>query len=574
MSTPSSVDLSVPPQPGFLTLTSPKWRSAWNRFRRAPANARPGRGLLLGLAAFLFFAIAFWISWRVVNYFRNVPEIGHLLAAKLLAVALLAFSSILLVSNLVSALSTFFLAKDLDMLVASPVDWGRFYLAKLAETIVHSSWMVGLLSVPLMLAYGMAWHGGPLFPLVAIGALLPLAIVPAVIGVAVTLLLVNIFPARRARDVLGLLSVAGVGVVFILARVAQPEQLARPEGFRSLIDFIAVLRTPSHPLLPSEWASAMIMNWLTRTADPLPIALLWTTALAFIVMGAAVHLRLYAPGLGRAREGADQFVRGTWSSNVVRRLLGRMDPMHREFILKDLRIFFRDSTQWSQLILVGVLVMVILFNIQALPLNTGEQVPVFLITLIAFLNQGLTGFVIAAVAARFIFPSLSLEGRQLWLLRSSPLDPRAMLRSKYLVGVAPLVLLAFALTVTTNLLLQASLFMIVMGGATVVGYTLAIGGLALGIGTLYPQYDSENAAQIPTSFGGLVFMLLAIALLGLVIVLEVWPVTEYLRSRQQGGPGTISLPGMAALLVAALSCAAAGLIPLRLAVRRIESLEA
>jgi ABC-2 type transport system permease protein len=574
MSTPSLVDLRVPPQPGFRTLTSPKWRSAWNRFRRAPSVTRPARALLLGLAALLFFATAFWISWRVVTHFRDVPEIGHLLAAKLLSVALLAFTSILLLSNLVSALSTFFLAKDLDMLVASPVDWGRFYLAKLVETIVHSSWMVGLLSVPLLMAYGIAWHAGPLFPLVAIGALVPLAVIPAVIGVAMTLLLVNIFPARRARDVLGLLSVAGVGVVFILARVAQPEQLARPEGFRNLVDFIAVLSTPSHPLLPSEWASAMLMNWLTRTADPLPIVLLWTTALAFIVMGAAVHLRLYATGLGRAREGADQFVRGTWTSTAVRRLLGRMDPMRREFILKDLRIFFRDSTQWSQLILVGVLVMVILFNIQALPLYSGEKVPMLLITLIAFLNQALTGFVIAAVAARFIFPSISLEGRLLWLLRSSPLDPQAMLRSKYLVGVFPLVSLAAALTITTNLLLRASPFMILMGGVTVVCYTLAVGGLALGIGTLFPQYESENAAQIPTSFGGLVFMLLAVALLGLVIVLEAVPVTEYLRSQQQTGSGTVGIPGVAAFGAAALISLAAGLVPMRLAVRRLESLEA
>ncbi len=93
-------------------------------------------------------------------------------------------------------------------------------------------------------------------------------------------------------------------------------------------------------------------------------------------------------------------------------------------------------------------------------------------------------------------------------------------------------------------------------------------------GRSIPQYDSENAAQIPTSFGGLVFMLLAVALLGVVIVLEVWPVSEYLRLRQLGEPGTISLLGIAALLAAVLTCLAAGLIPVRLAVRRLESLEA
>ena len=49
-----------------------------------------------------------------------------------------------------------------------------------------------------------------------------------------------------------------------------------------------------------------------------------------------------------------------------------MPAMRREFILKDLRTFFRDSTQWSQLILLGVLVLVYLFNIQALPLFTGR----------------------------------------------------------------------------------------------------------------------------------------------------------------------------------------------------------
>jgi ABC-2 type transport system permease protein len=339
------------------------------------------------------------------------------------------------------------------------------------------------------------------------------------------------------------------------------------------VDFIAVLRTPSHPLLPSEWASAMVMNWLTRLGDPLPIALLWTTAGAFVVIGATLHRRLFATGFSRAQEGNDTFVRGARWHGVARRVLLGMPAMRREFILKDLRTFFRDSTQWSQLILLGVLVLVYLFNIQALPLFSGERVPVFLVTLIVFLNQGLAGFVIAAVAARFIFPSVSLEGRQLWLLRASPLDPRAMLRSKYLVGVLPLLILAMGLTITTNRLLHASDFMTLVSLGTIVAYTLAVGGLALGVGTLFPQYDTENAAQIPTSFGGLIFMLLAIALLAAVIVLEALPITQHLRRVSEQTPGITSI-GAAAFLLAGLLCLAAGVVPLRLAARRLDALEA
>ena len=526
------------------------------------------------IAGTLFFAAAFGIAWRTVNYFKAVPEIGTLLAGKLLAMAFLSFISILLLSNLVSSLSTFFLAKDLDMLVAAPLDWGRFYLAKLAETVVHSSWMVALLAVPLLAAYGVAWNGGWLFPIVVLGALLPLFIIPGVVGSAVTLLLVNIFPARRTRDLLGLVTLLTAGALVVALRIVRPEQLARPEGFQSLVDFIAVLRTPSSAMLPNEWASTMLMNWLTRVGDPLPIALLWTTAGAFVVIGAVIHRRLYVSGFARAQEGAEEFVRGAQWDGFARVLLRGMSAMRREFILKDLRLFFRDSTQWSQLILLAVLVMVYLFNIQALPLFTGEKVPLFLVTLIVFLNQGLAGFVIAAVAARFIFPSVSLEGRQLWLLRSSPLDPQAMLRSKYLIGVLPLLVLALGLTITTNTLLRASPFMMFVSVGTVLGYTLAIGGLALGIGTLYPQFDSENAAQIPTSFGGLVFMLLAVALLAAVIMIEALPVTQHLRAAQRGVGGGPSVAGWAALVVVVVLCTGAGLIPLRLARQRLSQLEA
>ncbi len=563
----------APVQPGLMTLTSPKWRSTWARLRRRPADAVPGRGVLFGAAGMLFLGAAFTIAWRVVRYFAGVPEIGPLLAGKLLGMALLAFGAILLLSNLVTSLSTFFLARDLDMLVAAPVEWGRFYLAKLGETVVHSSWMVALLAVPLLAAYGIVWHGGPLFPVVAAAALLPLFIISGVIGSAATLLLVTVFPARRTRDLLGLVTVAAAGALVLFIRVLRPEQLARPEGFQNLVDFIAVLRAPSHPLLPSEWAAGMLMNWLTRVADPLPIALLWTTAGAMVVIGASLHRRWYQTAFSRAQEGADRFGRSSrwaWAGNW---LLGRMPPMRREFILKDLRIFFRDSTQWSQLILIGVLVLVIVFNVQALPLFTGERVPVVLVTLIVFLSQGLAGFAIANVAAHFIFPSVSLEGRQLWLLRSSPLDPRAMLRGKYLVGIVPLLVLALGLTITTDVLLRANLFMLLVSVATVVAYTLAVGGLALGMGTLFPQFETENAAQIPTSFGGLVFMLLAVALLGAVIMLEALPIEDRVRAAQSGEATGVGLSGVILFSVAGLLCLVAGAVPMRRAARRLAALD-
>lgn len=561
-----------PPQPSVFQVLAPKWRTALARRRHQSTRNSAGRILLLTVAAMGFLTAIFGLSWRTLSYLHSVPEIGPLLAAKLLGVAFLAFGSILFLSNLISALSIFFLARDLDMLMASPLDWGRFYLARLTETIIHSSWMIALMLLPILAAYGIIWQGGPLFPLIVLAALIPFLVIPAVAGTIVTTLLVNLFPARRAREILGMLMILMAGVLLVFLRLLKPEQLARPEGFASLVDFIAVLRTPTHPLLPSEWISAMLMNWLTRIGDPLPVLLLWSTAGAFVVIGASIHHRLYDQGFSRAQEGASRPTHSTLWPRVVYRMLHRASPLTREFVYKDIATFLRDSTQWSQLILLGVLIAVYLFNIKSLPISSGEGIPAFMVTLVVFLNQGLSGFVIAAVAARFIFPAVSLEGRQLWLLRSSPLDLRLMLLSKYLVGITPLLILALILTIATNLLLNASPFMMAVSIFTVVIYTLATGAMALGLGALYPQFDTENAAQIPTSFGGFVYMLLAVVLLAGVITLEAIPVRSWLIASREEVPLTLGAAGWLSFGAALLLCVLAAGLALRGATRRLEEL--
>ena len=560
-------------QPSLAHVLTPKWRTARQRLREERSRGGAGKLVILTIVGALFWTGVYGVLYFILRYFRGVEELGPLLAAKLLGITLLSFISILVLSNVITALSSFFLAKDLDLLVSAPVDWLRLYLAKLGETLLHSSWMVALMAVPILTAYGVIYRGGIWFIPYAVLVMLPLLLLPAVVGAALTLVLVNVFPARRTRDLLSIIALGAAGGVILLFRLIRPEQLARPEGFRNLLDFIAVLRTPTSPFLPSEWASRAIMGFLRHDIDPLPLVLLWTTAAAFVTLGAVLHARLFATGFTKAQEGAERFVRGVVWRWTVGTLLAPLPVAKREFVLKDIKLFFRDTTQWSQLILLAVLVVVYLFNMKALPLHQGEPVGFFYVTLVSFLNLGLEGFVLASIAARFIFPAVSLEGRQMWLLRSSPLDLRTLLWSKYWVGTIPLLVLALLLTGLTNVLLKASPFMMVMSLATIVGLTLAIAALALGYGALYPQFETENAAQIPTSFGGLVFMMTTIVLLAAVIFCLWQAVYTYVHAVYEGRPVTVGGWMIACFTVAALLCAAATAIPLRIGLRRMEAFE-
>ncbi|HMA02676.1 MAG: putative ABC transporter permease subunit [Gemmatimonas sp.] len=559
------------PNPSYRHLLWPKILTAVSRASKSGERSHGWRWVTVGTIGLLFWSFVLFVLTRVLMVFRNTPEIGALLAGKVLGLVFISFFMILLLSNIITSLSTFFLAKDLELLVSAPVNWLTLYAAKLTESMLHSSWMIALMAVPIFAAYGWVYQGGLMFPLIVVATFIPFLIIPAVAGGAIVIVLVNVFPARRTKDIMSMAAVLTGACVVLLIRLLRPEKFARPEGLQSLVDFIALLRTPTAPYLPSEWVQRTIMSSLEGKTDWLALYLLWTTAGALLVIGARLHQSLYAGGFTKAQESTQRWVRGRIARRVGHFILQPFGILRRELVMKELRVFFRDSTQWSQLILLAVLVIVYVFNVKFLPLS-GAGLTLFLVNTIPFLNLGLAGFVLASIAARFIFPAVSVEGRTLWLLKSSPLPMGSLLWSKFWIGTLPLLILAVAIVGVTDAMLHVTQFIFAVSILSIVLLTFAIAGLALGLGAVFPQYDTENAAQIPTSFGGLVFMMLSAGLVGAVVLLEARPVYGYLTAQAFGGEAN-PVDMYIGFGLAALLCLLFTFVPIQIALRRLERLE-
>ena len=105
--------------------------------------------------------------------------------------------------------------------------------------------------------------------------------------------------------------------------------------------------------------------------------------------------------------------------------------------------------------------------------------------------------------------------------------------------------------------------------------TFALAAMALAFGAVYPKFNAENAAEIPTSFGGLLFMMSATALIGIVIAFEAWPVYNALTTLTRNRPlETDQFISLAIGLGSAFALAATVIaVSLRVAVRRIEAIE-
>jgi ABC-2 type transport system permease protein len=196
----------------------------------------------------------------------------------------------------------------------------------------------------------------------------------------------------------------------------------------------------------------------------------------------------------------------------------------RAFAVKEIRTFFRDQTQWSQIFLIGALVVIYIYNFKALPIEKAPIRTVYLQNLLSFLNMGLAAFVLTAVAARFAYPAVSAEKNAFWLVKSVPIRLKSFLWIKFFVYFLPLLVLTEILVVTTNILLSVTSFMMILSLTTVFVMVPGIVSMGIGFGAAYPDFNSENPAQTVTSFGGLLFMMLCAGYIGIVIVLEAGPV--------------------------------------------------
>ncbi len=553
-------------------LLSPVWLSWKNGFLRGGASWQ--RRILLIVLAAGFWLGTYLVIRRVLRYFETVFDLGPGLAYQLLLIILLTFLSLLLFSNLIASLSTFFLARDLDLLHASPLAPGSFFFARLIQTTINSSWMVLFFSLPIFAAYGSVFGGGATLYL-WVALILPLfLVIPAAVSILITHLLVYCLPAKRIRDILFFIGLFAFIVMYFLFRLSQPERLVQPESFGNFMQFLQAMETPSSPFLPSSWSAEILAGTLfeRETEQFFFFALLASYALFLPLATSWVCGAVYFDGWSKAQESRQGRRKLIWFDRLLDYATRLLPAPTGGIMIKDIKTFLRDTTQWSQLFLLVALIVVYLYNFKVLPLDRSPMPAGTLRTLVSFANLALAGFVLSAVAVRFAFPAVSLEGKAFWILQSAPISLRALLWSKFWLIFVPLFALGELLVFLSNLLLQVPAWMMTLSLVTVCFMTFGIAAIGVGFGALYPNFNYENAAEIPTSFGGAVSMIVSVAFIALIVAIEAWPIYQIATASLRRGP--ISAPSLwiiapSLAIVAALTAAVVA-VSLRAGIRRLE----
>ena len=224
---------------------------ARNRWRKASSGHRMAYAFFAVLTALFWVGLSFGMV-KLIGAF-TVEVFGPMLTRKLLEILVMALFFMLIFSNVITALSTFYLSADLELLHGLPISRSTFHYARLAEAVIQSSWMMAMFGLPVFLAYGQVYEAPIWWYPLLVACVIAFILIPGAVGVIVASVLVNVFPARRAREIMALFGLLGLIGLFLFLRLLRPEQLVNAEGFESLAAYVATVQAPMGEPLPSGW---------------------------------------------------------------------------------------------------------------------------------------------------------------------------------------------------------------------------------------------------------------------------------------------------------------------------------
>lgn len=521
----------------ILTLLSPRFFSARNGLRPGVQNNRWTRIFLFAFIGLIFWTGAFLIFYRVLTYFQSVEDFGDILAIKLLSMMIITFFTLLLFSSIINILSHLYLSRDLPLLHSLPVSIRDIFFARWLISAFDSSWMVVAFSIPVFLSYGLVYHAGIVFYLIALAAIICMCLMASAISSMFVLLGAAILPAGKIRTLFVILGVLLAVLLVIVLRMIRPEQLVNPDSFASVVLYLNSMQALSLPYLPTTWITdtvrfALKSEW---NLSLLNLALSASCVYFLMFINEIAASAIYFRGFSRAQTTAKRlFAPVKFRGYSWEGLLNFLSRPAKAFAVKEIRSFFRDSTQWPQLFLICALIVVYLYNFSVLPLDRSPIKTIYLQNVFSFLNVGLAAFVLSAIAARFVFPAVSMEGEAFWIIQSAPVSIKTFLWIKFFLCYVPLLILTETLIIASNILLGVTPFMMFLSVLTIFCLVPAVVALAVGLGARYPDFKSENPAMSVTSFGGLLFMLLSLGLIALVIILEAGPVYRIFMAKIHG----------------------------------------
>jgi ABC-2 type transport system permease protein len=549
---------------------------AWRRLKSVRQESRL---LTTIIVAFMvgYVTLSYWLFFAALRFVARFVGFGAVLTERLMYILFAFLFGLLLLSNLVISYTNFFRNREASFLLTLPVPRATIFRWKFIESTLLASWAFLFLIAPFLAAFGQMrgaeWH----FYGVTVLLIAVFIILPGIIGSWLAIQIARYLDRRSfQRMVVALACVVIALAAWWWRTPLAPDDVVDTRVLTMLDQVLAKTRIAEFPFLPSYWLSASVLQWADGAITSavffglvlLSHALFFGT-LAFTRLGnvfydsaSAVQSRGNSPrrwlGWFRRRRAGDG------SIGALEKIAGMLPFVGadvRALLVKDARMFWRDTAQWGQSVMLFGLLAVYILNLRHFTRQLSNP---FWINLVAHLNLGACALNLATLTTRFVYPQFSLEGKRLWIVGIAPLGLRRIVLIKYWMASAASLIITLTLILLSCYLLKMRWVQIAYFGALVAVMTFALNGLAVGLGVLYPNFKETHPSKIVSGFGGTLCLVLSFLYI-LASVLVVGVGTAGLRA--QTGSTVISLT------LFLLMSIGVGWVPLRMGLKQLNRFE-
>ena len=570
------------------TLTSPRqaartfrrlrWRLSSNLVRSALAGSRL-RVVMVLFCSSVFWTGLFGLFFEGFQFIRLYVDLVNTIVESIFSMFFLSLLVMLFFSTGILTYTGLFQSREAAYLLTTPASADRVFAYKFAEAIGFSSWGFLLLGSPMMVAYGITVQASAAFYVIFLLYLVSFVVVSGSLGAVVALLVANFFP-RRQKSVLTLglsvLSAAAVGGIYRLVRT--PGEALSTDWLGGLLQ---KLEWSQNPLWPSRWTSVGLIASAKGDYQTGLFYLMVLSAHAGLayLLAAVVARDLYRPGYSRVQGSRSARRRVGWYAldALFHRVFFVLPRPIRLLILKDLRTFRRDPAQWSQFLIFFGLLAFYFVNIRRLSYDVQSP---YWRNLVSFLNLGVTALILSTFTSRFIFPLLSLEGRNFWVLGLLPLKREAILWGKFAFASGITLVATEVLVVLSDLMLRMHPAMIALHMGMVAILCFGLSGISVGLGARLPDLKESDPSKIAAGFGGTLNLLVSLIFIASIVTSLALPCHLYFAGPEAAELGTIALSEdrfrfwlTVAILTSLVIGVVGTIVPLRIGIKAFQLME-
>lgn len=472
------------------------------------------------------------LNTGMVKLQRLSPETFNLLLVKGYSLIFLIIFFTQIINGFIISLDRFYQSREMEMLLASPVNRMSLFFSRFLETHFKTSWMLIVFGIPVFISLGLLLDADVIYYPYSFLLFMVFSSIPVNIGIALTIMLSGIFHIRRIRRFMLSAGIITVIVIVTLIRLFKPERFVNPEFFANLKLFLFELRTPSFILLPNRWLSESIFNYLNKDFKDLiiyvPVLLL--TSHIMSLMLTSIYNRFYYRGWSLLQGGST--VSGKRKKHIHSIFKGfkvkvlPIDVQRLAVLKKDLLYQVKDIRNIHQHLILFALVIIYIFSIASVPLNWVEYA-VELKYIISFFNLGLILIIIASLCSKLVYPAIVSECSSLWIIKTSPLRSNKYIRTKFIFLLIPILLVGQSLTIFSSFFIGLGRELFAMKILTTLLLSLSLVGMAVNFGLSDLKNMIKRGEDEEIKTGNTIYMIVSVVLILFTLALEVIPIYLY-----------------------------------------------